>query len=354
MTLSALPVPILLPGYTRTPAVTSATVMTLDASGERAAFIWTAPKTGNIRKVWFRTGSVTGATDTDVRVETVGATTGDPSGTLWGANTNATVASASITANTWVQTDALTADAAVTRGDVFALVIAPSGSPNFQVARGSGGPTDNTRFYASHLTASWTKYDQGVYPSIFPEYSDGSIAVPFPDMVIGITALNSTFNTGSTPDEVALKVTLGPTMRAIGMYAALNAPNDYDLVLYSSDGSTVLESVATDKDLKASTGGRFHLSLFDTSVTLSAGGTYYLAVKPTSGSNVPLYYYDAPSADAAAACSLGYWSARTDAGSWSDTTTRVPYIGLVVDAMDDGAGGGSGGEGPLVSGRLVQ
>src|SRR5688572_2948852 len=64
-------------------------LLDIDATLEKAGFVFCPPKTGSIRKVGFRTGTVVsgGANDLDVRIETV-ASTGLPSGTLQTTNSN--------------------------------------------------------------------------------------------------------------------------------------------------------------------------------------------------------------------------------------------------------------------------
>lgn len=332
--------------------------MTLDASGELAAAVLQAPKTGSIRKVHFRTGTVTTATDTDVRIETVDAATGNPSGTLFGTTTNVTVASGSLSANTWITTGNLTADASVTKGDRLAVVVAPSGSPNYQVVRIGGGYQADVGFpYATHFaSSSWTKSDAAT-PVVALEYSDGSFAcMPY---VTPFTAVNThTVGTGSTPDEVALKFQLAAPVRATGAWLRIDGDADYDVILYDSDGSTSLASVSVDADIRSSAGQSAPtIALFTGTASLTAATNYYLAIKPTTASTLTAYSFDVNAAAILDQMDGGqnfHWAQQTDAGGWSATTTRRPIMGLIIDGIDDGAGGGSGGEGPLIGGRLVR
>ena len=333
------------------PALTSTgfSSLLMDASGEKVGVVLRAPKTGSIRKVHFRTGAVTTATDTDVRLETVDATTGHPTGTLLGTTTNVTVASASITANTWITTGALTADASVTRGDLLAAVIVPSGTPNYNVAGVNG--TNSAFPYSVQYTASWA--DNSAIPAIALEYSDGSFA--YIPNVLPFSAMNThTFNNGSTPDERALKFRLAAPVRVAGVWFSGNRSGDVDFVLYDSDGTSVLASASMDKDVLGSA-LQPEAILFSSSVSLSANTYYRLAVKPTSATNMSAYSWDVASAaimDQMAGGQDFHYSERTNAGAWTDTTTRRLRIGLIIDGIDDGAGGGGGG-GPLIGGRLA-
>lgn len=333
------------------PAFTS---VLLDASGEKSAHIVQAPKTGSIHKVHWRTGTVTTPTDTDVRLETVELTTqGNPSGTLFGTNTNATQASASITSNTWITTT-LTADASVTRGDVLAVVIAPSGSPNYNVSHAT---LANVGFpYRRQFTTSWIGGASSSGATCALEYSDGSFA--YCPGVFPWSAINAhTIGSGSTPDEIALRFSFAAPLRVSGAWIAAEADGDWSLVLYDSDGTSALQTATRDKEVRSTNGFALHHHvIFPASQQLLASTTYRLSFKPTSATTGVIYSFDVAAAAILDQMEGGqnlHYSARTDAGAWSETTTRRPMIGLIIDGIDDGAGAGGGG-GPLVGGRLVQ
>jgi hypothetical protein len=101
------------------------------------AYIFRAPKTGTITKVGFRTVTViTGAT-VDVRLETVSATDGHPTGSLVGTNANASQVIADTNDNVFF-TVTLTAGASVTAGDVLAVVVVAPATGSLQEI-GPGG-----------------------------------------------------------------------------------------------------------------------------------------------------------------------------------------------------------------------
>lgn len=331
------------PGYTQ---------FVLDAAGEKLAFVLQAPKTGSIRKVGFRVGNVvTSATDTDVRIESVDATTGHPSGSLLATDTNVTVSSASITTDTWITTGALTADAAVTKGGVIAVVIAPSGTPNFRLTAASNMPVMGFA-YCDHYTTSYTKSSGSVRPVVALEYSDGSYAYT-PGTIPASSMTTSTIRTGSTPDEIALKFKVAAPVRVGGFVLASTTTQDLDVILYDSDGTTSLATYSIDDDVSINT--VMGTYLFASSVQLTADTFYYLAMKPSVDTNQNVYYFDVASAailDSMTGGQNWHYAERTNAGGWSATTTRRPWFGLIIDGVDDGAGSG-GGAGPLIGGRLV-
>jgi hypothetical protein len=185
----------------------------LDADGEKAAYIVQAPKSGNLDRIAFRSSTVTSGANLDCRIETVSTSDGNPTGTLWATNTNCTVnCNAS---NTWFE-GTLTASAAVTKGDLFAVVfVAPSGanlnisvcSSMLDVISGWGFP------YNAHYTTSWAKgtsdvvqvavrYDDGTYPNI----------CAFPASAMA----NTQWNSSSNPDERGLYFSLPFPARLTG------------------------------------------------------------------------------------------------------------------------------------------
>jgi hypothetical protein len=118
---------------------------------------------------------------------------------------------------------------------------------------------------------------------------------------------------------------------------------DIDLVLYDSDGSTVLKSVSVDASLPPSSSVRAMGHLFDTSVDLAANTYYRAVIKPTSGSSITFRYLSMSSATWRQQLPGGEefeMTERTNGGAWTETNTKRPAISLIVEAFDDGAGGG--------------
>jgi hypothetical protein len=84
---------------------------------------------------------------------------------------------------------------------------------------------------------------------------------------------------------------------------------------------------------------------FSSSIELPAG-SYYLAVEATGGANIAIGYCDFPTADWREGSPMGdgkmtYATCTQPAGTWTTTTTRQAFIGLIVDGIE-GGGGGSG------------
>lgn len=319
---------------------------TIDAAGEKAAAVLQAPKAGQITKVLFRVGSFTSSGNADVRLETVSTANGDPSGTLVAANANATQA---IAGTGWLTTT-LTSGPTVAQGDDLAVVIA-NASGNYGIAT-----TDPTAFgrqvpYGDHFTASWLKLPN--IPLIGLEYSDGSYAWATGSHPAVYNTLGYASNT--SPSEIGIAFTIAVPIRVCGwwMYADVDQPAD--LVLYDTDGTTALATRSLDPDMRSSTAQGSWSGRFSSAVTLLAG-TYRLAVKPTTTTSGNLVVeFEVPSAAVMGAMPGGSnWirTERTGAGGWSQTNTKRPMIGIMVNGASDGVGGGGGG--PLIGGRLIR
>jgi len=319
------------------------TLATLAAMSDKAAFIFQPPKSGNIRKVYWRTGTVTTGATMDIRLETVSPTDGNPTGTLWGTNTNASKAIADSDDAAFLNAT-LTADAAVTPDDVLALVIVnPVVSPgtlvivNISPSRLIG----EFPYCDVFATATWTK--SGGWPVMAVEYDDGSIEPV--QGAIPASALNTlTFASASTPDEIGVKFSLPMGGRASGFSLLIDSDDDFTVKLYDSDGSTVLTSLAVDKDQQLSQGSagtRTRMS-FPDKVTLLANTSYRLTIVPGTG-GISLYEIQVSAAglmDALPCGSTVVKTERTDAGAWTDTSTKRPVVHVMIDGVDAGSSGG--------------
>lgn len=306
----------------------------VNASGYKVAAILRAPKSGTIRKIGSRWATLTTPTDTDYRVETVSGRF--PTGTLYGTNTNGTIASGSLVANA-MNMATLTANAAVTANDLIALVAAPSGSPNMSASQMAGVRIQLP--YQVSYNGSWAVINSG-YPLWAIEYSDGSYYTTrgmFP-----VSGLNThAFSSGSTPDEIGAKFKFPVAVRIVGGWVAVDLDNSASVVLYDSDGVTPLASSSSlTSDGRMFTTGCSPLYFsFPSSVTLQAN-TYYREVLQPGASNIAIYSWDTLSAEAMDQMPGGqdwhYTSAKdpSGVGSWTDLTTRSPIMGLLIDGID--------------------
>jgi len=317
--------------------------MLIDAASEKAASIVQASKTGTISKVGFLTGTVTTGDTVDVRLETVSAANGDPTGTLLGTNSNGSQVIADADDNTWFLTT-LTTGVAVTKGDIFAVVIVNGAAPGNLNIKAAAKPVSYDMFpYNDLYETSWTKrgYD---CPCVAFEYSDGSYETM--TGVWPVSAFNTyAFNNTSTPDHRGLKFKLPFPFRLIGFWALLDLDENVDVKLYDSDGTTVLETLSIDKDIRWVNNYGFHHYYFVSNHSLLKDVFYRLVFEPTTTTSIGLHTFSVNAAaimDSFAGGQNFHATSKKDAG-WTDVTTERPLMNLLIDGFDDGAGGGGGG-----------
>ena len=317
----------------------------VDNTDDRVAFIFRVPKTGNITKVGFRVAAVTTAQTIRVSLCTVDATNGDPTTTLYGGSAAGTQASP--TANTFFEVTLGTA-AAATIGDVVAVVLqfdTTAGSitidPGLTSVLGRAGVAFP---YLDVFATAWTKgAANGVncIPACTIGYDDGTY--PYTGMTPSATTAPAavTVNTGTTPDEVGNRFTVPFLCRVSGFYSIADYDGDADLILYDS-ADAALATVSVDKDNEAVATAAHQTYLPFAPVTLRPNVVYRAVVKPTSATSLIVYRINSQSAammDQMSGGQAWHETSRTDAGSWTDTTTqRILALGLYFDGFHDGVG----------------
>lgn len=313
----------------------------LDAAGEKAAFIFQAPKTGTVAKVGFRTRTVTTGDTVDVRLETVSTANGDPTGTLLGANSNGAQVIADGDDGTWFLT-ALTTPVAVTKGDIIAVVIVNGGGGGDLNIGHTTRWTVNFPYVDDFVGGAWTKDDEA--PGCALEYNDGSYAHSPGVFPVSDISLTVNFNNTSDPDHRGLKFKLPFPFRIIGMWFSGDLDGNADIKLYDSDGTTVLETISLDSDIRYGTAGDFTLIWFAGAYSLAKDVFYRVVLEPTSATGVDLDEFDVDAAaimDSFPGGQNFHYTEKKDAG-WTDTTTKRPFMGILLDGLDDGAGAGGG------------
>ena len=312
----------------------SFTATVLDADGEKAAAILQVPKSGSVTHIGFLTGTVTAEDTLAVRLETVDAATGAPTGTAYGgcvAGAQATPA-----AGTFYEV-ALATPATVVAGDAVAVVvyIPTYGDANLQIRIGAVGSAFGLPYCAAYAAGAWTKNTSA--PITVLRYSDGSYAYS-PGVLPGVIA-SIQYKQDTTPyDEYGLAFVAPCNMRVSGWWGYILPGAASEIVLYS--GTTQLAAATLDNDVtQASGAGNQMLGQFPVSVDLVAGQQYRLTLRPSDGvANSNLYYLVTPSAAAMAAMPMGtdaIGTSRLNLGAWTDLPTYRPQIGVVASHVDD-------------------
>ncbi len=333
-------------GMSTLPSTAAAFNMTTSTAA--TACIFPVIKTGALEKIHFRFNASSTGNNYIIRVETVNAD-GDPSTTLFGANTEVQTGTG-IAAGEYVAT--LNANAVFnTINEPFAITWrASTFSATSSILMYSDGTAGD---FMPYLTSS-TNYTGGVWaarggaPMIGLEYDDGTF-VTYPGNW-PYTAFNTTIVTpSSNPRLVGNRINIPFTARAIGVWFVGDNDSDFEILLYDSNGSTVLKTISIDADFPVGTNNATTLTqYFSSAQTITKNTNYYLVVKSTAGNitnydgqmitNVPI-----SAVNGGTIAQRCYTSTSTPSSSSDFTvdTDKQSFIGLLYDAIDIPEAGGS-------------
>lgn len=319
------------------PPGTGSTSLLMDASGEKVGFIVRASKAGDIAAFHFPLGVVTTGQTLKGSFQDVNTANGEPDGTI---DQSGTVAVGDGDDNVW-KTVTMGANRTVAVGDYLGIVIEfDSTTGNLNILTANQLP--NANIYSLLYTgAAWAK--QGRAPIVVLEYSDGSFSE-----LVGVNAgLISAENpsNATTPDEIGLIINLSGPVTAFGMQVMGRLTGDLDAVLYDSDGTTVLASGSVDANVTQSAGDTDIFIPFTTHPDLLKDTDYRLVIKPTTSTTSRIYVMttdDATYWNQMSGGSKIHYTSRTDAGSWTNSTTKRINGALICSKIDDGVGGASG------------
>lgn len=301
---------------------------TITTTTGKFAYLFRIPVSGTVSKLAFYVNSVTTSATLDARLETVDLATGAPSGSLYAAGANA-----NFTPTVGWTTVTLGTPAVVTAGDLVAVLIGATGAAT-SVGFGDISTSDSNEQYPLPMRwapSVWSKRSER--PNCALEYNDGSYAA-----IAGVYAVsavtNTAINTGTTPDEYALKFQLPFKARVSGFWVYLDGDGDFDVRLIATDGTTVLKTVSFDKDVRFNGAAGLYSSLFPSGQALSLNTDYYLSILPTTATSITLARFTYPSAAVMAAAEGGVnfrEATRADAGAWTENSLIRPLAGLIFD-----------------------
>jgi len=276
------------PGFNRVSSgITNTSTATVDDGSEKVATILQVARAGQIEYVGLCISAATHPTaNVDIRVETVSTTTGNPTGTLFGSNTNwsGSWSSGSYRIEKW---GPLTSNASVSQGNLIAIVYTPPANPD----AGSvdfGGANDEqygfpyTRFYNG---ASWVTTSARVPICLW--YTDGYSVIP------GMPQIGNMFNYGvnstDTYNHIGLEMKSNVAMEIVGMWAQLDL-NTYDATLKLISGGNTVERTATIESDYAynSDSQNLYYGYFSSPFQASADVLYRYVVYTASTSDIAL------------------------------------------------------------------
>jgi hypothetical protein len=360
-------------------AITAATNIPINGTSDAQVWVCQAEEDMTITAVGIhvttRTGSPGNVTSgLRLGITYIDATTGFPTTSPTPTWANATFSGAAGTAyqdfnaTSGITTNqnliaTLTTSVTITRGTVFGICADPvsgtwdtSNFINIRTGFVSTYPSYNFP-YSGGITASTYADNTVDCPTFLYRSSTKTYGQPYET----VTSLNN--NSGSTPDEYGMyfRMPAGScsTYQVAGLRLGCLVAANFDVLLYDTNGTTVLASVTADVDQQNATAHGAYNYLFTGSTlpTLTAGSYYRLVVRPSTATSMgPLQYFTFRT-DADKTALLGnaadvQYTSRTNAGAWTENTNQLFAMQAIVVALDAGTSTGGMKVHPGLSGGI--
>jgi hypothetical protein len=323
-----------------TAAVQSSTALT---SGGKVGFVFQSPKSGIIDRIVWYSGTATGSPTVDVRIETVAGSS--PSGTLWSGNTN--VITGTLATNTEYEST-LTAGASVSKGDLVGISWNYNSGTSIGIGLNSVGKSLASFLYSPQINTagSWSVV-AGRWSRCLLRFQDGTYVSPSIDSVAYGTVAQTTF---FTTGEKGILFQLPNKSRLTGVWFNADIRSNVTLKLYNDatiPGGTPLLSQLIPSSAFILSGSSPHDFYFQNTQVLEPNTTYRLVAAFTSGVGTRFNLATFGSSDRRNAIVPSQYYTESSGASWIDTVTQAPVMGLIIDQIDDGAGGGGGSYSPI-------
>jgi hypothetical protein len=240
------------------------------------------------------------------------------------------------------------------RGDIAGLVLKPQAVGTWDASNNItvGYYVEQTNLIASPYVVTGTNTRPSVarLSNLFMRSSSRSYLFPYESF------FEWEIDSDSTPSEVGAKFIIPAgvcdtfKINGIGLNFDANGASTFDLTLYEGTSRTVLQSISVDSD-QFQTGGSangLHIIYFDeaTLSTLTAGTTYRVMVTATSTVSAgKLRSTVVPTANDATAyigTEATFHYTEWNGSSYTDVTTRMPHITLLISDITEPSGGGGG------------
>ncbi len=334
--------------------------LTTDANDEVAAIICCAPKTGEVRAIWSSVQVGTGANRV-IGLYTVDLTTGAPTTppTAFAVNSFVTKTYAAGDNNDFITSGNFAADCPVVKGDLLAVCwITPAATPGNILINTFADAAVNDFPYRALFTGTWA-LSVGTGNLLF-EYDDGTFELPLGCVAYGDSAAGVittvTFGSGTNPNHQGARFAFEGPVRVNGAWLWVDSDADYAVYLVDAawDGTSgdALAVANVDATVRPNANTAIRFVEFTAAVDLTANTFYRLVVVPASASTLSIFYAPLVSSAQMEAQPLGtnfhFTTANnpnddTDWTNYNSGTFRVPFMGLFIDGISDGAGGGGGG-----------
>lgn len=323
----------------------------IDDESEKYAHIVCAPKTGTISKIHVISSTVSTAptADYDIRLETVDAGDGFPTGTLFDTNTNGALTIIAGDDDEWLPVT-LTSGASVTRGEILAVVFVPPASPDNGAVWWAyyGDASYGFPYGATYTGAVWLKAN--LNPLVLLEYSDGSIPrIPNCFPWTSTSNFGAIYSDSTTPHR-GNRFKLRKAAEIVGVWVLCDMDAaDITMTLYSGIAD-VEKTTVLKKHHSGGTGGAYtqYAGYFSTAFNAAADTLYRVVARnnyaTASGTPIALTSVNiAPSGieskiwdhiPYAGLFSEFYYTTSTDLSSWEiNVTTNMFVLGPIIRSI---------------------
>lgn len=328
-----------------------ATTVALTAAGHKWAWIFRVPRTGTLDGFghWVPgTTNLDGASVMRYSFQNVAAN-GEPDGVQ---DEYKDVPDAGIAAGAWLDIHPLTDDGtptgikrAVTKGDLMAAVVEYetfNGANTYDFLKADAATVSLASAFPYHVEDVGAGYVKQVRPSLFAlryETGTGEYYEPVsPDLFPAVALQQDSFNSGSTPDEIGVKIVPPFPAKATGFWVRMScaiAGTAWDVILY--DDADVAQASLSLTKASVSDAGVMQFHYFSNEVSLEINKTYRLAVKPTTLNNIQLFRIDAAGAahlDGLSGGAAVIRTYRTNGGAWSEDGTKRSFLALAMSHFE--------------------
>ena len=268
------------------------------------------------------------------------------------------IVTAGITAGTWFEPSDYMGSGGlgsgtkrtVAMGDWIACVVefpsfnaGDSVSPSFwdwyQIA---GNYDVGTTWHAKFNGSAWAKNQTPAHIAL--RYDDGTYAFIAPNWWPVQTLNTTTVSSGTSPSEIGIAFQVAAPVQLAGCSFISAIGSDSQLVLYDAAGA-----VLATQTIIGATGFSPSINCprwiyFNAGIPLAKNTVYRLAIKP-GAVNISIYDVTVPTSAHLGGFEGGanfYRTHRTGAGAWTDTNTKRPVMGLILNGLADSGSGGGG------------
>lgn len=325
----------------------------ISSAATKTGAVYKAPKTGNIRYIGTTFTALSGSPALTLRAETVSSRL--PTGTLFGTNTNASYSPSATDTFVWTQ---LTADAAVTAGDMIAAVVGYTSGTSATSAYtfpGVANPIRTGLPYAVVMSAgSWAASTQ-YFPAVCFKYDDGTIiSGSFP----ASSTTTATYQSGTNPNERASVFTapFGCAISGVIVYANLAATATITVAIYEGTSTTAMTggTITVGAAENSSANGMVFDLVFASPITLTSGTSYRIGVLATAAANVIVPRVLWPGTAERDVVYGALWADTRNGSSWvGESTTTTEMIFPVISSVTSGGAGVAQGLHSISSGIIA-